>query len=216
MAPTQKIVSGTGHRPATAIRRARFAMEHGLLLPRCVVRLMDAIHPRDQKHARPVRCRQHSPRLSGMSCGWTLHLPLTCHTWGEGPCASENTVRGRSLVGSAASRSVQPYPGVHGPCMDRSSRVAGTRGLLHAAPHGVLPPGDLSQTRTSTSDGSASTRRRPPGPQRWPRWTTAGQVRFTTSWGAGCRGRGSPADGCPSGPGGAAGGLTQTRRRVLG
>ena len=56
MAPTQKIVSGTGHRPATAIRRARFAMEHGLLLPRCVVRLMDAIHPRDQKHARPVRC----------------------------------------------------------------------------------------------------------------------------------------------------------------
>ena len=48
MAPTQKIVSGTGHRPATAIRRARFAMEHGLLLPRCVVRLMDAIHPRDQ------------------------------------------------------------------------------------------------------------------------------------------------------------------------
>lgn len=36
MAPTRKIVSGTGHRPATAIRRARFAMSmvffcHGVL-----------------------------------------------------------------------------------------------------------------------------------------------------------------------------------------
>ncbi|MBV9058247.1 MAG: hypothetical protein JO296_14625 [Pseudonocardiales bacterium] len=36
MAPTQKIVSGTGHRPATAIRRARFALSmvffcHGVL-----------------------------------------------------------------------------------------------------------------------------------------------------------------------------------------
>lgn len=45
----------------------------------------------------PPPHRQHSPRLSGMSCGWTLHLPLTCHTWGEGPCASENTVRGGRL-----------------------------------------------------------------------------------------------------------------------